>query len=79
MGGHVSKTLNLQKRRDDEKYAREELLGGEGLQLDYYSLRWILNHIDCFVSQSRGNVSLFVSGCVQKVYLCPDVGCVIQL
>jgi hypothetical protein len=39
----------------DERYARDGLLGGRYLDLDENSIHWISNHIDCFVSQSRGN------------------------
>jgi hypothetical protein len=58
MGDHSNEALQLQKRRDDEEYARHHLLGGECLGLDGDSIPWILNHIDCFVCQSRGNVSV---------------------
>jgi hypothetical protein len=58
MGNHSTETLELQSRRDDEE-AREELLGRPYLDLNENTLPWILNHIDCFVSQSRGNESLF--------------------
>jgi hypothetical protein len=65
MGGRISKELELQRRRDDEKYARDVLLDGEYLILNEDSISWIVNHIDCFVCQSRGNVS------VQQVNLRP--------
>jgi hypothetical protein len=55
MTDHVSEMLELQNRRDDEKYARDNLLRGTFLHLDDDIISWILNHIDCFVSQSRGN------------------------
>jgi hypothetical protein len=58
MGDHATETIQrLQNRRDDEKYARDHFLDTDGrcLALDEESLDWILNHIDCFVSQSRGN------------------------
>jgi hypothetical protein len=45
----------LQKSRKNEEYAREQLLIRNHLTLDEGSLPWILNHIDCLVSQSRGN------------------------
>jgi hypothetical protein len=35
--------------------ATGHLLGQQRLVLDEASLPWILNHIDCFVSRSRGN------------------------
>jgi hypothetical protein len=41
-----------------ETYARDNLLGRHHLNLNYNSVTWILNHIDCFVSQSRGNESV---------------------
>jgi hypothetical protein len=72
MGGHVSKTLDLQSRRDDEKFAREQLLERKSLYLNRDSLPWIVDHIDCFVSQSRGNRS------VEHVYLCPHAQIDIQ-
>jgi hypothetical protein len=65
MGDHTNETLELQKRRDDEIYARERYLEGKDLYLDENSTSWILNHTDCFVSQSRGNES------VKHVLLCP--------
>jgi hypothetical protein len=63
MGGHVSKTWELQNPRDDEKYARG-LLASRDLYVNEDSIHWILNHIDCFVTQSRGNKS------VENVHLC---------
>jgi hypothetical protein len=70
MDDQSTNTLEIQSRRDDEKYARHQLLGGEHLFLtdeDFLnedSLPWFLNHIDCFVSQSRGNKS------IKGVFLC---------
>jgi hypothetical protein len=58
MGDHSNETLQLQKRRDAEEYARDQLLGERRLCLDVTTIPWILNHIDCFVSQSRGNESI---------------------
>jgi hypothetical protein len=56
MGDHATETIQrLQNRRDDEKYARDHFLDLRCLDLDEESLDWILTHIDCFVSQSRGN------------------------
>jgi hypothetical protein len=52
------KVLEAQNRRNNEAYARDRLLGSPGLSLDELSLTWILKHIDCFVSQSRGNESV---------------------
>jgi hypothetical protein len=43
---------------NDEKFAREQLLGESYLSLDEGTISWIANNIDCFVSQSRGNVSV---------------------
>jgi hypothetical protein len=64
MGDHTSETLQqLQKRL--ETYACKRLLGDRDLKLDENSIPLILNHIDCFVSQSRGNKS------VEDVYFCP--------
>jgi hypothetical protein len=55
--------LQLQNLRDDEECARA--LGGSHLDLDEASIPWVLNHVDCFVNQSRGNVS------VETLFLCP--------
>jgi hypothetical protein len=62
MGDHTTgETLRqLQICQDDEAYARDHFL----VVYDD-SIPWILNHIDCFVSQSRGNES------VKDVYLWP--------
>jgi hypothetical protein len=60
-----SETLKLRKRRNDEKFFRDHIFGGQDLNLDENSIPWILNHIDCFISQSRGNRS------VEDVYLSP--------
>jgi hypothetical protein len=57
MVDHTTETLQLQNRRDDEEYARE-LLCEQDLNLDKDTIPWILNHIDCFVSQSEGNESI---------------------
>jgi hypothetical protein len=40
---------------DDVACARDELLRWNHLDLDEDSVPWITSHIDCFVSQSRGN------------------------
>jgi hypothetical protein len=61
MGDH---TTERQKRRENNAYARNDLLGGQELCLDEDSVPWIWNHIDCFVSQSRGNEN------VEEVCLC---------
>jgi hypothetical protein len=67
MGDHTtSETLRqLQIRQDDEAYARDRFFVGHHFGLYDDSIPWILNHIDCFVSQSRGNES------VKVVYLWP--------
>jgi hypothetical protein len=52
-----NETLQLQNRRNNEKHARD-LLSGDILSLDEDSIPWILNHIDCFISQTRGNKSV---------------------
>jgi hypothetical protein len=48
--------LQIQNRSDDEECAR--YLSGAHLDLVETSIPWILNHIDCFVSQCRGNESV---------------------
>jgi hypothetical protein len=56
MGDHSNETLQqLQSRQNDEAYARDVLLSRPALVLNKDSISWILNHVDCFVSQSRGN------------------------
>jgi hypothetical protein len=67
MGDHSKETIQqLQNRRDDENCAHEHLFSKENyLNLDEESIPWILNHVDCFVSQSRDNIS------IEKVVLCP--------
>jgi hypothetical protein len=57
MGDHTTEMLEVQSSRD-EKYARKRLLGWGSLYLDVDTISWIMNHIDCFVSQSRGNKSI---------------------
>jgi hypothetical protein len=57
--------LDLQNRRDAEEYVRNRLLGGRSLNLVENSMPWILSHIDCFVGQSQGNVS------INEVFLYP--------
>jgi hypothetical protein len=61
MGDHDTER---QKRLENDAYARNDILGGQDLLLDEDSIPWILNHIDCFVSQSRGNEN------VEEVCLC---------
>jgi hypothetical protein len=41
-----------------EACARDHFLVGPNLRLYEDSIPWILNHIDCFVSQRRGNESV---------------------
>lgn len=41
-----------------DSYVRDRLLGGRNLDLDEDSIPQILNHIDCFASQSRVNKSI---------------------
>jgi hypothetical protein len=45
-------------RRRQQLRSREPLLDGRGLLLSEDYIPWILNHVDCFVSQSRGNQSI---------------------
>jgi hypothetical protein len=66
MGDYCPETLQQsQSRQNDEKIAFDSLLGEDTLTLDQTSFPWILNHIDCFVSQSRGNKN------IEDVFLCP--------
>jgi hypothetical protein len=58
MGNSDEKFLEVQNRRKNEAYARDQFLHGPYLNLCELSLPWILKHIDCFVSQSRGNKSI---------------------
>jgi hypothetical protein len=46
------------QNHESEAYVRDRLLGGRNLDLDEDSIPQILNHIDCFASQSRVNKSL---------------------
>jgi hypothetical protein len=63
MGDYSTETIKLQSRRHDDKLARDRLLGGQYIYLDEVSMRWIVNHIDWFISQRRDNKS------IQKVKL----------
>jgi hypothetical protein len=66
MGDHTTETLEQLQRRDDERSSdADRFLGVRSLYLHEGSIFQILNHIDCFVSQSRGNES------VKKVVLDP--------
>jgi hypothetical protein len=65
MGDSSETLLDLQNRRDAEEHARNRLLGKHNLNLAEDSMHWILSHIDCFVGQSRGNVS------IKEVFLHP--------
>jgi hypothetical protein len=60
MGDDFNERMQLQNGLfDDEKYARERFFSTENyLNLNVESIPWILNHVDCFVNQSRGNVSV---------------------
>jgi hypothetical protein len=51
--------------RTNEKYARERFLDKQSLKLNKNSMHWILNNIDCFISQSQDNTSVY------EVYLYP--------
>jgi hypothetical protein len=56
MRDHSAEALQqLQKRPTDEEIAYAHLLWGENLTLGENAMNLILGHIDCFVSQSRGN------------------------
>jgi hypothetical protein len=58
MGDHSTERLHhLQNHQNNEKIIRDDFLG-ENLYLTLDSLPLILNHTDCFVSQSRGNESI---------------------
>jgi hypothetical protein len=64
MGNYSNETLQLQKPLDDEEHARNYFLSESYLDLDEDTISWILNDIDCFVDQSRGNEN------VRRVTLC---------
>jgi hypothetical protein len=67
MGDSSETLLELRNRpeNENEAYARS-LLQWNSLLLDENSIPWILDHIDCFVSQSRGSESR-----VRQVFLFP--------
>jgi hypothetical protein len=60
MGDRTTETLPVRKRLSDEECARRlsSVLELKSLRLDGDSIPWILNHIDCFVNQCRGNKSV---------------------
>jgi hypothetical protein len=66
MGDHSSETFELQNRRNNELYARRELECTRSFHLTEDSIPGIFYHIDCFVSQSRGNAN------VRNLNLRPD-------
>jgi hypothetical protein len=57
MGDHTTETSQKLEKRCNESYARD-LLRWSYLNLDDDSIPWMVNHIDCFVSQSRSNESV---------------------
>jgi hypothetical protein len=70
MGGRISKELELQRRRDDEKYARDVLLDGEISNFERG-----FNFLDCesyrllCLSESRQrkrSASEFAAACIQR-------------
>jgi hypothetical protein len=58
MDDHNTEASELRNRRIAEAIAIDRLLSGHDLYLDDNSISWILNHIDCFVSQCQGNESI---------------------
>jgi hypothetical protein len=56
--GSTETLQEFQKRVSEEEYACSDLFTGLSLNLDEESIPLILNHIDCFVSHSRGNRSI---------------------
>jgi hypothetical protein len=57
MDDQTTETLQQVRNRRNERRA-QRLLNRSDLHLDEDSISWILKHIDCFVSQSGGNVSV---------------------
>jgi hypothetical protein len=55
--GDSSETLEQLWNIHEEAWARD-LLKPTNLHLNENSIPWILDHIDCFLSQSRGNKSI---------------------
>jgi hypothetical protein len=53
--GDSSETIQQSRSRQIDKECARRLLGQRCLHLDNEDMPWILNHIDCFVSQSRVN------------------------
>jgi hypothetical protein len=60
-----NKRIQLLEKDCNESYARNQFIGKKYVELTKNSISWILNHIDCFVSQCRGNKI------VEHVDLCP--------
>jgi hypothetical protein len=58
MGDRSTEAFELQEIGDPEEYSFHQLLGDGELHLDEDIIPSIVNHIDCFVSQSRGNMSV---------------------
>jgi hypothetical protein len=57
---HTNHNADEYENRQNEIHAQENFLGGQHLHLneDEDALDWILKHIDCFVTKSRGNESV---------------------
>jgi hypothetical protein len=60
----IEQLLTLQSQMDKE-YARNEIFGDHDITLDEESMPWILNHMKCFVRQSRRDKR------VKEVYFYP--------
>jgi hypothetical protein len=58
MEDHSTEALELQEIGDPEEYSFDQLLGDQELYLDEDIIPLLVNHVDCFVSQSRGNDSI---------------------
>jgi hypothetical protein len=58
MGDSNELLQRMMKRGNEDRHVCHRLLSGPSLILDEESIPWILNHIDCFVSLSRGNESI---------------------
>jgi hypothetical protein len=71
----MSSDTTVFENRQNEKYAQEHFLSGQHLHLneDEDAVEWILKHIDCFVTKSRGNESVEeVTLYPYSVNGCPD-------